>query len=86
MKENYVKRAFKGEVEILKELSHPSIVKLYAVIEEPKTINVLLEHVSGVSLQTYMKNKSKQSEEFSKGIFRQIIYAVRYIHGKGICH
>lgn len=58
MKESFVKKAFKGEVEILKELNHPSIVKLLTVIDEPKTINVVLEHVSGVSMQTYMKNKN----------------------------
>lgn len=58
MKEGFVRKAFKGEVEILKELSHPSIIKLFAVIEEPKTINVVMEHVNGVSMQTFMRNKN----------------------------
>ena len=42
----------------MKQLNHPSIVKLYYVFDEPKTINLVLEHVSGVSMQTYLKNTS----------------------------
>lgn len=34
----------------MKLISHPSIAKLYYVIDEPKTVNLILEHVSGVSL------------------------------------
>lgn len=72
MKENYIKKALKGEVEIMKQLNHPSIVKLYAVIDEPKTINVVMEHISGVSMQTFLKNKNlrRHTEEFAKHIFR----------------
>lgn len=72
----------------MKQLNHPSIAKLYYVIDEPKTINLVLEHVSGVSLQAYLKNTSmrKQSEEHAKYIFRQIVYAVKYLHSKNICH
>jgi serine/threonine protein kinase len=58
MKESYIRKAFKGEVDIMKQMSHPSIVKLYCVIDEPKTVNVVMEHVSGVSMQVYLKNKN----------------------------
>ena len=56
----------------MKHLCHPSIVKLYYVLEEPKTVNLVLEHVSGVSLQAYLKNTSmrKQTEDHAKYIFR----------------
>lgn len=51
MKESYVKRAFAREVEIMRQLEHQNIVKLIQVIEDKNNINLVMEHVSGVSLQ-----------------------------------
>lgn len=61
---------------------------MYFVIDEPKTVNLVMEHVSGVSLQAYLKNKNLRwsTEEHAKHIFKQIAWAVKYMHGKNICH
>ena len=50
LKEAYVRKAFKREVQILEAVSHPNIVKLYQVIDEPKTINLVMEYLGGSSL------------------------------------
>ena len=75
------------EIEILKSISHPHIIKLYDVIEDDRHIHLVMEYVSGGSLQQHLRIKSKKfSEEESKKLFKQIVDAVRYLHSKNISH
>ena len=50
------KKAVQREIAVLKKVSHPNVIKLVELIETPKQINLVMEYVSGVSLQAYSKN------------------------------
>lgn len=51
------KRSVSREITLLQRLDHPNIVKFYESIDTNKTINLVMEHVKGRSLYTYLKTK-----------------------------
>jgi doublecortin-like kinase 3 len=51
------KRSVSREISLLQRLDHPNIVKFYESIDTNKTINLIMEHVKGKSLYSYLKAK-----------------------------
>lgn len=49
------KRSVTREINLLKKLDHPNIVKLYESIDTRKSLNLVMEHVEGISLYEYVK-------------------------------
>lgn len=76
------------EIDILKKLNHPHIVKMYDVIETSKQLNLVLEYVPGGSMGAYLKKQpTRRLEEHEcKLIFKQLISAIEYIHSLKVTH
>ena len=76
------------EIEILKKLDHPNIVKMFEVIETPKQLHLVLEFVPGGSLGAFLKKKPGRRLEESecRAIFRQLVLALEYIHSQKVTH
>ena len=76
------------EIEILRKMSHPNIVKMYDVIETPKQLNLVLEYITGGSFGSYLKKQPNKrlDESECKLIFRQLVSAVDYIHSLKVTH
>eukprot|EP01102_Stenamoeba_stenopodia_P008744 TRINITY_DN254_c0_g1_i2.p1 TRINITY_DN254_c0_g1~~TRINITY_DN254_c0_g1_i2.p1 ORF type:complete len:970 (-),score=183.85 TRINITY_DN254_c0_g1_i2:58-2967(-) len=74
------------EIEILKQLDHPNIAKLYEVIHTKERINIVMEYVSGGDLYSYVKERGGLSEEHARSYFVQIVSAVHYCHRMNILH
>lgn len=76
------KRSVSREISLLKALDHPNIVKFYDTIDTNRTINLVMEHVKGRSLYTYLKMKENRrvDEKEAKKIFKHIIDGVYYLH------
>lgn len=52
------KRSVSREIELLRRLEHPNIVRLYESIDTKKTLNLVMEHVEGKSLYEFVKEKN----------------------------
>ena len=72
------------EVNILKELDHPNIMKVYEAIETPRSIYIALEYISGLSLK--QKVKATGCETMLATIMLEVCSALNYLHLKGIAH
>lgn len=72
------------EVNILKELDHPNILKVYEVIETPRSIYISLEHINGQSLLEKVKNTG--CETMLARVMLDVFSALGYLHTKGITH
>jgi len=79
-----VERA-KREAEIMKQLEHPHIVKLYDVMETADTLNIVMAYIPG-DLHSQIIAKGGLSEQESKRIFLQLVAAVDYLHRRNIVH
>jgi len=86
-----MRRYFKYEINILKMLNHPNIVKLEEVKTDKNYYYIVMEYINGGELSDYLKKyKLKYQrafpEEIVQYLMRQIIKALIYIHDRNIIH
>lgn len=73
------------EIQYLKLLRHPHIIKLFEVITTPTDIIMSIEY-AGNELFDYIVKRGKMGEEEARRFFQQIICAVEYCHRHKIVH
>ncbi|BGP03410.1 CAMK/CAMKL/Kin4 protein kinase [Rhodotorula toruloides ATCC 204091] len=74
------------EIEVLKMVRHPNIVRLYDVIETEKYIGIVLEYASGGELFDHILAHRYLKERDASRLFAQLISGVGYLHSKGVVH
>jgi len=79
-------QAIMNEVEILRNVDHPSIINLEDVIDTPDFLFIVLELAEGGELFEKIIEKTKFNEVEAKLHFYQIASAIQYLHLKKICH
>lgn len=79
---------FRQEVEVLRVLSHPHIIRLFEVFESDTTLHVITEYVQGGELFDYLVERPDRllSEAEASGIIRQVAWALAYMHREGVMH
>ena len=80
------------EVNVLKGLNHPNIVRYLNYIEEDMSIYIIMEFLSGGTLKQFIENNNnninnKLNENKTRIIIKQILSALSYLHYTcDICH
>lgn len=74
------------EIEVLRSLKHPNIVRLYDVIETDKYIGIIIEYASGGELFDHILAHRYLREKDAAKLFSQLVSGVWYIHQKKIVH
>jgi protein-serine/threonine kinase len=74
------------EISILRDLSHPNIVRLHEMVETDKHIGIILEYASGGELFDYILNHRYLKDNAARRLFAQLVSGVGYLHKKGIVH
>lgn len=75
------------EVENLKTLSHPNIVRiLNCYTLSNMQLVVVMEYLSGGELLSLLRAKNKFTEPEARRVFQQILAAVTYCHRENIIH
>lgn len=77
---------FQAEVEILKRLDHPHIMRLYEFYEDELNFYLVTEQATGGELFDYILERGKLSENQASKIMKQVLSAVSYCHVNGIVH
>jgi len=78
--------SFKNEIEIMKKLDHPNIIKLYEIFEDSRYVYLVMEVCSGGELFERITAKGHFSEAEACDVFNQIMHALYYCHSFNICH
>lgn len=74
------------EVAILKQLTHPNIVRLHKMEESERHYGIVLEYASGGELFDYILNHRYLKDNAARRLFAQLVSGVGYLHKKGIVH
>ncbi|XP_034943750.1 serine/threonine-protein kinase SIK2-like [Chelonus insularis] len=74
------------EVEIMKQLEHPHIVKLYQVMETKNMIYMVCEYARKGEIFDYIARYGRMGESRARATFAQILSAVEYCHAIGVAH
>jgi serum/glucocorticoid-regulated kinase 2 len=74
------------ERNVLVEVSHPFIIKLYSSFQTPEKLFFVLEYCPGGELFGVLSKKSRFSEEQTKFYAAQIVLALEYLHERDIIY
>lgn len=78
--------ALQNEIDILKQVDHPNIVKMFDVFEDDKYIYIVMELLGGGELFDQILKKEKFSELEARDVVAPIFDALTYCHQLGIVH
>lgn len=67
-------------------LSHPSIIQVYDLIEDPEAPAIAMEYLPAGDLHRWLIDHPRPSRKFCLNILRQVADALDYIHEQGIVH
>ena len=75
----------KNELDILKKLSHPNVVRIYEFYESENDYYLINEFCNGGELYNYI-NKNKLNEQQLSIIFYQVFSGLCYLHENDVLH
>ncbi|KAJ4833779.1 hypothetical protein Tsubulata_012655 [Turnera subulata] len=79
-------RELEEEVKLLKNLSHPNIVRYLGTGREDDSLNILLEFVPGGSISSLLGKFGSFPESVIRMYTKQLLLGLEYLHQNGIMH
>ena len=81
---------FRREIEYMKKMDHPNIIKLFEVYESERSLYVVMEECKGGEIFDriieHINTKQMYSEKDAATIFKQVMSCIQYCHNKNVCH
>lgn len=77
---------FKSEALSCKDIRHENVISAYDVVDEEKMHYIVMEYIDGTTLNKYIKEKGKLSNEETINIAIQVAKGIHAAHMKGIIH
>ena len=74
------------EIQILKQLRHPHVVRLWEIIYTSSRIYLVMEYAARGELFQYIVKAGRLREDEGKRFFVQILAGVAYLHSQHIVH
>ncbi|OAP60781.1 hypothetical protein AYL99_05783 [Fonsecaea erecta] len=74
------------EIDLLKNLDHPNIVKYNGFVKTPETLNIILEYCENGSLHSISKNFGRFPENLVALYMSQVLQGLVYLHDQGVIH
>ncbi|KAF8757706.1 Serine/Threonine protein kinase, catalytic domain [Rhizoctonia solani] len=79
-------KSLKKEVDLLKSLSHPSIVKYEGMAQDEEHLSIVLEYVENGSLGQTLKAFGKLNEKLVASYVIRILEGLHYLHQCSVVH
>jgi len=79
-------KRFLNEIEILKNLDHPNILKLYEFYQDQKNYYLITEYCTGGELFDKIISLKHFNEQLAADTMHQVLSAVSYCHSNRIVH
>lgn len=79
-------RAVFDEVEILKSLDHPNILKVYEYFEDDKNYYIVMEFCEGGDIFDKIDRCGKVTEKYAAKVMKYLLIGINYLHSKQVVH
>ncbi|RZF48112.1 hypothetical protein LSTR_LSTR002178 [Laodelphax striatellus] len=80
------RRMLVREIASMESVHHPTIIRLYEVIETYSKLHLVLEYAPGGELYQKLTTEGRMREAEAKAVFIQILSAVKHLHERNIIH
>ena len=80
------RQKFEKEIEVMKKLDHPNIVKAFEFFEDKRKFFIVLEHCAGGELFSEAAKNKTYTECDAALTMRQVFSALSYMHSIGLVH
>jgi tRNA A-37 threonylcarbamoyl transferase component Bud32/Ca2+-binding EF-hand superfamily protein len=80
------KEHFRAEINILKMIEHPNIIKTYDIYETTQTISIVTELIDDGDLFNYILGKPCFKDHKTRPLIKQLFSCAVYLHDQGIIH
>lgn len=74
------------ELEIMSQLDHPNLVKLFEIYEDEQYVHLVMEYCSGGDVAERIIDKGNFSEKEAGFIMEKLLCALDYLHSHNISH
>jgi serine/threonine protein kinase len=84
--------SFRHDFDALLALDHPNVNRVFEFFEDRKQVSVAVEQVNGPPLGEVLTRLAERTESIEQWeaivvkVVKQLLTALVYIHGKGVCH
>lgn len=78
--------ALQREINLLKEIDHPNIVRYFGSENTEDALNIFLEYIPGGSLASIVAHDGAIDEPQARNFTRQIVDGLKYLHDRNIIH
>jgi serine/threonine protein kinase len=78
--------SFTTEIRLLRDLTHPNIVRYIDFIKSDSHLNLILEYVEQGSLLNIVKQFGSLTENLASLYIKQTLQGLSYLHSKGVAH
>lgn len=85
-KDPRIGRHLANEFEILRQMDHPNIVKMFEMFEDGTHNYIVTEYLEGKDALDLLQRRKVLSEEEAFNIFYQAVLAVSYLHRNSFMH
>jgi len=75
-----------NEKNVLRQINHPFIVRLFNSFKDSKSLYLLLEFIPGGELFNYIRRSGKLTSEVSRLYAAEIVLALEHLHSKRILY
>ena len=79
-------RSVLAEVEILKTLDHPNILKVYEYFEDEEHYYIVMEYCEGGDIFDKIERNGKISERYAAKVMIYLLKGVNYLHSRHVVH
>ncbi|KAB8611412.1 hypothetical protein FH972_025917 [Carpinus fangiana] len=74
------------EIDLLKNLNHPNIVKYKGFVKSEESLDIILEYCENGSLHSICKHFGKFPENLVALYMSQVLHGLLYLHEQGVIH
>ncbi|MEQ2293523.1 hypothetical protein AMECASPLE_034380 [Ameca splendens] len=75
-----------NEKEVLMEISHPFLIRLFWTHHDDRFLYMLMDYVSGGELFSYLRSRGRFSNGMGLFYTSEIVCAIEYLHSKEIVY